>query len=355
MEYRSLYWEDVEEGQELPAIGYELSLLRLVAFVRATGLYDYVHFDRDYARLAGARDVFIATPHVLGLFSRLMTDWAGPESAICSITLNMRTQSCSGDLLMITGRVARKYVGDDGEHLVDIVDLNMGHRVAAQAATASATMALPSRTGGPVKVSRLPAPRQTVAADQDLPDFAKTLIGMVKEGPGEPAWPLTADEIHLWCECLEDWNPLYWDKEYAARSPYGGLIAPPAALFHGAGASAQVGVGYLKPGEKVPEAVQRGLTGLPLLQELRKDLISHITPFSVPGCPEIAVSQARSDYFTPLRPGDTTYTRQEVLNCSPMKRTRLGEGHFLTWVRSVFNQREELVRTFTLTGFYYHT
>ncbi|MDO9439056.1 MaoC family dehydratase N-terminal domain-containing protein [Hydrogenophaga sp.] len=352
-EVRSLYWDDVEEGQALPTLHYELSLLRLVAHVRATGLYDYVHFDRDYARAVGARDAFIATPHVNGLFSRLMTDWAGPLAAVRSISLRMRTQSCAGDELVVTGRVGRKYVSAQGEHLVEIVDLNIGHAHAAQAATATAVLALPTRAGVLPRGERNPAPRVPAQLSPDLPDFVRQLVGTVKEGPAEPGRPLTADEIHLWCECLEDWNPLYWDEQAAAAGPYGGIVAPPAAMFHGADASAEVGVGCLKPGHPVPRGVQQGLKGIELLTSMRKDLLTHITPFSVPGYPEIAVSLAESEYFRPLRPGDHTHTTQEVLDCSPRKTTKLGEGHFLTWVRTVYNQRNEVVRTFTLTGLYY--
>src|SRR4051794_13775996 len=93
----TLYWEDVEDGQDLPPFTYELSLLRLVSFVRASGLYDYVHFDGAYAKAAGARDAFISTPHVAGLFGRLLTDWSGPTGEIRSLTFAMRTQSCTND------------------------------------------------------------------------------------------------------------------------------------------------------------------------------------------------------------------------------------------------------------------
>lgn len=354
MPHRALFWEDVEEGQPLPPIAYELSPLRLVAFVRATGLYDYVHFDRDYARAVGARDAFIATPHVLGLFSRLMTDWSGPDGELRAITLRMNTQCCAGDLLSVTGRVGRKYVGPDGEHLIDIADLNIAHAHAAHAAQASATLELPTCGGGRLRAGRATALPEPSAQRPDLPDFARSLIGTVKDGEPEPARPLTEDEIHLWCECLEDWNPLYWDRAFACDSRHGGLVAPPAAIFHGAGSSVHAGIGYLRPGVQQPEAVHQGLTGLPLLQALRKEMLAHKTPFPVEGYPELAVTVARSDYFCPLRPGDSTRTTQQVLDCSPKKQTKLGEGYFLTWVRSVFNQRDELVRTFTLTGFNYH-
>jgi hypothetical protein len=37
--------------------------------------------------------------------------------------------------------------------------------------------------------------------------------------------------IRLWCEVLEDANPLYHDDDYARGSRYGGIIAPPTMLM----------------------------------------------------------------------------------------------------------------------------
>ena len=147
MNYAPVFWEDVQEGEALPSFTYELSLLRLVAFVRASGLYDYVHFDGNYARAAGARDAFISTPHVAGLFGRLLTDWSGPEANVRSLTFGMRTQSCTDDILTVTGRVGRRYRGEDGAYMVDLADLNIAHAHAPKAVVGSATMALPSRSG----------------------------------------------------------------------------------------------------------------------------------------------------------------------------------------------------------------
>lgn len=354
MSYPPLYWEDVEAGQPLPAITYELSLLRLVAFVRATGVYDYIHFDRDYAQSVGARDVFAATPHIAGLFSRLLTDWAGPEADIRSIGFSMRGQSCAGDILGITGKVGRKYHGEDGACLVDIVDMNIAHALAPNAAVATATVALPSREHGPVRAAG--AGERHVAAEPraDTPDFAHPLIGRRKE-VGARARPLSEDEIHLWCEVLEDWNPLYWDRDYAAASRHGGIIAPPLALLYGPGSSAAIGVGYLKPGEKVPESVKKGLTGMALLQEMRQEFVAANAPLSLPEFPEVVISDSRVDHYRAARAGDTVRTVQEMIDCGPKKKTRLGEGYFLTWLNSDYNQRDELLKTVRYTMFCYHT
>jgi acyl dehydratase len=353
MNRQSVFWEDVEEGEALPSFTYELSLLRLVAFVRASGLYDFVHFDAAYARMAGARDAFISTPHVAGLFGRLLTDWSGPEGVIRSLVFSMRTQSCTGDMLKVTGRVGRRYRGEDGAYLVDLADLNIGHAVAAQAATATATMALPSRSGAkalPLNMAES-VPDEIPAAD--VPDFARPFLGTSRGGGWLPARPLTKDEIHLWCEALEDWNPLYWDEGYAGRSRHRGVVAPATAMFFGAGSGARLGVGYGKPGEEVPEAVRQGLTGIPLLQSLRQSLVQGGTLVNPPDCPEIAVVKAACLFFVPVRPGDTLRGELRMKTCSQKKKTKLGEGYFITTERLFYNQRDELVRTQEFTVFHY--
>jgi N-terminal half of MaoC dehydratase len=355
MPYRSVYWEDVDAGQRLPEIIYELSLLRLVSFVRATGLYDYVHFDRDYARAAGARDVFISMPHVEGLFSRLLTDWAGPEADIRSLTFSLIAQCCADDLLKISGRVGRKYIGSRGEHLVDITDMAIGHTLAPMACTASAVVALPSRVSGPPMLPEVPDARPEVELHPDLPDFARSLLGQVKESNPQSGRAVTQDEVCLWCESLEDWNPLYWDQAYAAKSRHGGTTVPPLSTFFGIGSGAPLGIGYLKPGAAVPHAIQEGLTGIALRQVLREKFLALSTPFSLPGYPEAAVANACTDIYRSVRPGERTSTRQEMLNCSGKKRTKLGEGYFLTWRNSTYGQEEQLIKATTLTGLFYRT
>lgn len=50
--------------------------------------------------------------------------------------------------------------------------------------------------------------------------------------PGEPRktipYTLTLQAIHKYCRVVGDMHPLYFDEHYASRTPYAGLIAPPA-------------------------------------------------------------------------------------------------------------------------------
>lgn len=351
--YTSLLWEDVQEGDFLPAFDYELSLIRLIAFVRATGLYDYVHHDAQYAQAVGAEDAFISTPHIGGLFTRLITDWTGPASMVRRMTFHMSAQCLRDDMLTVTGAVARKYRGEDGSYLVDLVDLNIKTGSTASAASATATIEMPSTDG------RMPlAARQRLAAErqspnEDMPDFARPMLGIERDGNWEPRAPLLPSDVHMWCEALEDWNPLYWDEDFARSSAFGALISPPTGLFFGADASLNVGLGYLKPGAIVPDPIQKGLRGMELMTALREDMIRGGVPFPPPDCPHIIVTQADYGFYTPLRVGDTLRTRQRLLSFSPLRKTRLGQGHFVTGENSLFNQRDELVRTVAMSLFCY--
>lgn len=350
--YESLQWEDVSEGEQLPGFEYELSLLRLVAFVRATGLYDYVHHDPDYARAVGIKDAFASTPHIGGLFCRAVTEWTGPLGLLRRIEFRMMGQCLRNDILRVAGTVTGKRRGDDGSALVD-VELDMGNGTAPSVATAKITVALPSSGGSLPAVERERDPLDIVVPNDDMPDFARAYLGQVREGNWEPRDPLLASDVHLWCEALEDWNPLYWDAEYAARSHIGGLVSPPIGLFFGAGSGLNVGLGYRKPGAVVPEPIVQGLHGMALMSALRQELIRGGVPFPPPDCPETVVTNAIYNFYRPLRVGDTLRTEQRLATCSQLRKTRLGEGYFTSGENLLFNQHGELVRTTTLNLFCY--
>ncbi|MDM8010956.1 MAG: MaoC family dehydratase N-terminal domain-containing protein [Parasphingorhabdus sp.] len=351
--YPSLNWEDVSEGDILPPFEYELSLVRLVAFVRATGLYDYVHHDAKYAQAVGAEDAFISTTQVGGLFTRLVTDWSGPASLVRRITFRMTAQCLRDDMLTVSGKVGRKYRGEDGSYLVDIVDLNIATQSTASAVNATATIEMPSADGQMPAIFRERSPGEEPAANDDMPDFARAMMGIERDGNWEPRDPLLPSDVHLWCEALEDWNPLYWDREYAAASPFGTLISPPTGLFFGADSSLNVGLGYRKPGADVPEPIKRNLHGMELMTALREEIIKGGVPFPPPDCPEAVVTQADYHFYTPLRIGETLRTKQRLVSCSPLRKTRLGEGYFVTGENLLFNQRDELVRTVAMSLFCY--
>ncbi len=137
----SLTWAQVAEGDEVPPLTLPITHLRLVYAASATRDFSPQHSDPRYAReKALARDIFANTPFQLGLVSRYLTDWAGPDCRVRRLRLSMRRNICAGDLLTLTGRVVRKY-REGEEALLDLeVELATQEGVAS---VCQCTVALP--------------------------------------------------------------------------------------------------------------------------------------------------------------------------------------------------------------------
>src|SRR5207247_5978810 len=130
------------------------------------------------------------------------------------------------DAAVLDGTVVRKY-RDGDDYRVDI-DMTAANQV-GPAAKSSATIAMPSREGGPVKpVRSFTKPAQQ--PNPDMPDFAREWLGQVSE-PAPAAYPINEVQIMYWCEMVEDANPLYLDGEYARNSRHRGVVAPPMGLI----------------------------------------------------------------------------------------------------------------------------
>ncbi len=140
---RDLYWEDVEEGEELPRIVMPITFTRCVYLASATRDFSPQHSNSAYAReRSRTKDVFVNTPFNLGMVSRLLTDWGGPRSVVRRMKMDMQGNVCAGDDMILTGRVARKYV-EDSEPRVDVEVV-----IATQdgpVTPCSATLSLPTR------------------------------------------------------------------------------------------------------------------------------------------------------------------------------------------------------------------
>jgi acyl dehydratase len=140
---RTVYWDDVEEGDALPTLVMPITVTRCVYLASATRDFSPHHSNRDYAQQqVNARDMFLNTPFNTGMLSRFATEWGGPESRLRRIKLRMSENVCAGDDMSIDGTVARKSVEGD-EHVVEIdVKVSTQH---GPAYGATVTLMLPRR------------------------------------------------------------------------------------------------------------------------------------------------------------------------------------------------------------------
>ena len=96
----------IEVGAELPAIAIPVTLQRLVMEAGANRDLSLIHHDSQVARATGAPDAFANTFFLMGMFERLMREWAGPSARIRKIgPLKMMIFNAVGDTVHFRGRV----------------------------------------------------------------------------------------------------------------------------------------------------------------------------------------------------------------------------------------------------------
>jgi len=138
------YWEDVEEGDDLP--GFDLYLSETKIAEQVSGSQDFypVHHDRPFARAGGHQDIFVNTGFIRASLSRLLTDFAGVDGWVCSLSYEMRRMNRPGDTMKLRGRVKRKFIADNGSHRVHL-DIWVENDHEGVTVPATATVMLPAR------------------------------------------------------------------------------------------------------------------------------------------------------------------------------------------------------------------
>ena len=97
---------DIKTGDTLPEIAIPITLQRLVMEAGANRDLSLIHHDSKIAQATGAPDAFANTFFLMGMFERLMREWAGPAARIRKIgPLRMMIFNAVGDSIRFKGLV----------------------------------------------------------------------------------------------------------------------------------------------------------------------------------------------------------------------------------------------------------
>ena len=144
-------------------------------------------------------------------------------------------------------------------------------------------------------------------------------------GPAVAPDPVNQPMIRHWATAMEDRNPAYTDPEFAAASRFGGIVAPPLMLQT-----------WTMKTPKITGIAERG--GSPV--EVESNPLSVLDDAGF-----IATLATNSEFEIEryLRLGEVITASAVIESISEEKQTRLGRGHFVTWVTTYRDERGEVV------------
>ncbi len=102
------YFQDVGPGTEIPPLVKEPTTRQLVMYAGASGDFYEIHYDQEFARAQGLPGVILHGALKSAFLGQLMTDWAGAEGRLKSLSVRYRAMDVPGDTLTCKGVVVEK-------------------------------------------------------------------------------------------------------------------------------------------------------------------------------------------------------------------------------------------------------
>jgi hypothetical protein len=119
---KTLSFTEVVMGEDLPELVVPLTPTLIVSTAIATRDYQDVHHDRDLAQQKGSKDIFMNILTTNGFVGRFITDWAGPDALLQSVSIRLGAPNYPYDTMTLTGKVTAKRKGGVVE--VEVVGRN---------------------------------------------------------------------------------------------------------------------------------------------------------------------------------------------------------------------------------------
>jgi acyl dehydratase len=142
MAEQKLFFDDVSEGDEGPAVSHELTRTDLVMYAGASGDFNPMHHDEVKAKEAGLPSVFGHGMFSAGLLGRAITDYVGIGN-LKRYKVRFTKQTWPGETLQSKVVVTAKRK-EDGENLVDL-ECTLTNQDGEVKVSGDAVAALPTR------------------------------------------------------------------------------------------------------------------------------------------------------------------------------------------------------------------
>ena len=140
-----VFFEDVQQGTELPTLRKDPTTQQLVMYAGASGDYHQIHYDLGFATANGLPNVILHGALKNAFLGQLVTDWIGEEGCLKKLNARYSGMDVPGSPVYWKGAVTRKFV-ENGEYWVEC-DLWLENVGGEKTTTGSVVVILPSRSG----------------------------------------------------------------------------------------------------------------------------------------------------------------------------------------------------------------
>jgi acyl dehydratase len=143
VKYAKVYFDDVKVGDELPPlVKGPIQQIQLTRYAGASGDFNPIHQDDEFAKAAGMGGVFAHGMLSMGFVAQSLTDWAGAGS-VRKVGVRFAGLVRLKDTVTCKGRI----VGASRNGGAGLVDLELWaeNQRGEKVVTGKATVALPTR------------------------------------------------------------------------------------------------------------------------------------------------------------------------------------------------------------------
>ena len=137
------YWEDVNEGDEVPALEFPMTVHRLVVHAGANMDFAQIHHNTEVAQAQGAPEMYANNVFAQGMWERTIREFIGLDGVIKKMgPFRMKVFTVIGETVRVHGNVSRKWQ-ENGENFVEF---SLASTISSgDSVVGSMTATLPSR------------------------------------------------------------------------------------------------------------------------------------------------------------------------------------------------------------------
>jgi acyl dehydratase len=141
-----IFYEDVDEGDEIPSLLKRPSTRQLVKWAGAVEDFYEGHYDKDFALTHGLAGVIVHGMLVVAFLAQMLTDWIGSEGTLRKLSCTYRKLLLVNEDIVCRGEITKKIVDEGGKHHLEC-EVWAENPKAEKAIEGTALLEVPSRSG----------------------------------------------------------------------------------------------------------------------------------------------------------------------------------------------------------------